>query len=291
MVKIQEDWCSICGLEGPFPAFFPGASLRESRCRGCGSSRRNRDVARVLLSLCLPKPGDGAGKALQQPSLSSCLDVLSSLRIYELQAKGALHTVLSALPGYVCSEYLRDVPPGERDATGLLCQDVTRLTFDDAAFDLVISQDIMEHVADPWRGFGEVARILRPGGAHVFTVPLHEGRLTRQRATVDVAGDVTGNATGLVKHLLPPVCHKDPLDPAGALVFWDYGDDLPEILVRKGIGARLALHARFYDPDEICAIGDEQAWKRCNEACEQGKQVSFFLYNSAVFVTEGKNSG
>lgn len=275
MRDFPEAFCCICGREGPFPPFFPGASMRECRCPGCGSSRRNRDVARVLMDGCLPEARSAAGEDAENLALGNVLRSLASLHIYELQAQGALHSVLGLLPDYVCSEYLRDVPPGERNRHGVLCQDASRLTFADASFDVVISQDIMEHMDDPWRGFDEIARVLRPGGRHIFTVPLHEGERTRPRAAL---------RGGKVRHILPPVFHKDPLDPDGALVFWDYGDDLPDLLKQRGIEARMALHTAFYDPAELCRVGDDEDWRRCREACEHGGQVSFFLYNSVVFV-------
>lgn len=42
--------------------------------------------------------------------------------------------------------------------------------FDDAAFDLVVSNQVLEHVADGGHFFAELARVLRPGGvsAHLF---------------------------------------------------------------------------------------------------------------------------
>ena len=46
-------------------------------------------------------------------------------------------------------------------------------------FDLVVTQDVLEHVLDPARA-AEIARTLRPGGAHVFTVPwYHQPTLRR----------------------------------------------------------------------------------------------------------------
>ena len=54
----------------------------------------------------------------------------------------------------------------------MICQDVTNLTFDKDSFDLVISSDVMEHVHDSWKGFEEVVRVLKPGGAYIFTIPV-----------------------------------------------------------------------------------------------------------------------
>ena len=206
--------------------------------------------------------------------LEARLSLLRSLSVYELQAQGPLHDRLAGLPNYVCSEFYPDVTPGSFTDRGVLCQDAERLTFPDASFDLVISQDVMEHLADPWHGFSEIQRTLRPGGVHLFTVPVHEGRATRQRAVK------RGTA---VENLLPPVYHKDPLNAEGALVFWDFGEDLPELLSQYGISAGLVVYTRFYLPDAICSLDTAAAYARYRKARENNSIASFFLYNSIVF--------
>jgi SAM-dependent methyltransferase len=45
------------------------------------------------------------------------------------------------------------------------------LPFDDASFDTVLSNQVGEHVRHPEAFFGELARLLRPGGHLIFTVP------------------------------------------------------------------------------------------------------------------------
>ncbi len=63
----------------------------------------------------------------------------------------------------------------------------------------------------------EIMRVVKPGGAHVFTAPKHKGlRGTRQRARLD---------HGVVTHLLDPQYHGNPLADDRELVTWDYGDD------------------------------------------------------------------
>ena len=114
MRDITEAYGRKCRLHGLFQPFFDGASWREARCPGCGSSRRNRDLARVLLDECGPHDGKHA-------FLDTSLEAFSSLRIYELQSKGALHDALRGLPGYISSEYFRDVPPGKYSPAHVLC--------------------------------------------------------------------------------------------------------------------------------------------------------------------------
>ena len=51
--------------------------------------------------------------------------------------------------------------------------DVTALPFRDRAFDLVCAFDIVEHVAEDRRALAEIARVLRPDGALILSVPLY----------------------------------------------------------------------------------------------------------------------
>jgi SAM-dependent methyltransferase len=92
-----------------------------------------------------------------------------------------------------------------------------RLTFPDAAFDLFVTQDVLEHVFRPDRVVREVMRVLKPGGAHVFTTPKHRAlRKTSCRARMD---------GGQIQYLLQPEYHGNPIGDGRSLVTWDYGDD------------------------------------------------------------------
>lgn len=55
---------------------------------------------------------------------------------------------------------------------------VTALEYPDQFFDLVSALDIIEHVEDDATAFAEVARVTRPGGCLLISVPLHEGHWT-----------------------------------------------------------------------------------------------------------------
>ena len=53
---------------------------------------------------------------------------------------------------------------------------IQALPFRDAAFDAVVASEVLEHLADEilHPGLGEVARVLRPGGRFIGTVPADE---------------------------------------------------------------------------------------------------------------------
>lgn len=56
---------------------------------------------------------------------------------------------------------------------------ITALPFGDGSFDLVAAFDVIEHVEDDALTFAELARVLKPDGRLVFSVPLHPARWTR----------------------------------------------------------------------------------------------------------------
>jgi len=70
-------------------------------------------------------------------------------------------------------------PPAIATGTGPdLYYDGKRLPFDDATFDTVLSAQVLEHTPEPQALMLEMARVLRPGGRLLLTVPfsfrLHE---------------------------------------------------------------------------------------------------------------------
>lgn len=91
---------------------------------------------------------------------------------------------------------------------------------------------MFEHVPDDHRAFAEIHRVLRPGGALVFTVPLMDAGATLERARIE---------RGVVVHLVEPEYHGDRLrGPGAVLAFRTYG---PDIVGRLGAaGFEAALH-------------------------------------------------
>ena len=54
---------------------------------------------------------------------------------------------------------------------GFRSEDLTRLTYSDASFDLVLTSETLEHVPDLEAALREIRRVLVPGGRHIFTIP------------------------------------------------------------------------------------------------------------------------
>lgn len=49
--------------------------------------------------------------------------------------------------------------------------DICSMPFADESFDLVLATDVIEHVEDDGRALREIARVLKPGGVVLLTVP------------------------------------------------------------------------------------------------------------------------
>jgi SAM-dependent methyltransferase len=208
-------------------AFARGSAL--ARCPYCGLSVfvRFREDSGLQCIICY------AG--IVQGSLGWALhDLIGSLGsddVCELSARGALANFLRRTARSVAaSEYHEGVQPGSVHE-GIRCEDVQRLTYADASFDLVTHTEVLEHVPDDRLAFKELLRVLRPGGTMVFTIPMHGGLSTVERARI---------RDGAVDHLLEPVYHLDSLRGEGILAFRDYGDDVLERLQRAGfVDARI----------------------------------------------------
>lgn len=56
-----------------------------------------------------------------------------------------------------------------------LISDITAIPAPDASFDVIVCTEVLEHVFDPRAALKEFARLLKPGGRLVLTVPLCAG--------------------------------------------------------------------------------------------------------------------
>src|SRR6185436_772973 len=108
---------------------------------------------------------------------------------------------------------------------GFRSENLEAQTFADSSFDLVVTQDVLEHVLHPDRAFSEIARTLKPGGAHVFTVPWYYWKSTLVRAV---------ERNGALHHLEPPDYHKNPIDDSGSLVVREWGSEMLEFIHAHG---------------------------------------------------------
>jgi len=196
-----EGHCPICEAPATFAA--KDAWLRDHfLCGGCGSQPRERALFSVLGAL---RP-DWRDLAIHE--CSPCTPASRRLR--------------EQAPGYVASQYDPAIPWGSiHPDYGYRSEDLERQTFADESFDLVITQDVMEHVFAPDLAMREIARTLKPGGMHICTVPI----VNKDKPSTRRAGRTSD---GVVRHLLEPVYHGNPMDPNGSLVTVDWGYDIAD---------------------------------------------------------------
>jgi len=125
-------------------------------------------------------------------------------------------------PGYIATQYDTSVPFGARHPQGYRSENLEAQTFPDAVFDLVLTQDVFEHLFDPAAAIREIARTLKPGGLYVMTVPIvNKDGPTVRRAEL---------GSGQVIHHLPAEFHGNPIDASGSLVTIDWGFDIASTL-------------------------------------------------------------
>ncbi|MBG84576.1 MAG: hypothetical protein CMJ40_08525 [Phycisphaerae bacterium] len=149
----------------------------------------------------------------------------SSLHESSPGRRGASARLARQCADYTPSQYDPAIQLGEWDPTRRWRnENLEKQTFADESFDLVISQDVMEHVFDIDSAFREIARTLKPGGAHIFTTPLVNGDSSGTRPAARLLED------GSVEYLEPPEYHGNPIDDEGSLVTWKYGYDIVDII-------------------------------------------------------------
>ena len=70
---------------------------------------------------------------------------------------------------YVASQFDPSIPFGTNHPNGYRSEDLESQTFPDKSFDIVVTQDVFEHIFEPSKAIKEIARTLRPNGAFIAT--------------------------------------------------------------------------------------------------------------------------
>lgn len=192
LVDLESSWER--GDGGPIP------NWRERVvCSHCGMNNRQRLVAKLVQ------------QAVREHAAP---------RIYLMERVTPIFQWVRRLPGADVqgSEYLGYQYRGGEVVGGVRHEDVMALSYGDAAFDVIVSNDVFEHIPDPAAALRECFRVLRPGGTMLATFPFHT-----ERADTLVRARLAG---GAVEHLHPPQYHGNPLSVDGSLVFHDFGWNL-----------------------------------------------------------------
>lgn len=188
-------YCPVCGERTLF--FKTGDWLRDHFfCVRCRSIPRGRALFLVLSE--------------QFPNWRELI-------IHESSPGSPTYEFFSAAnANYVPTRFFPNIAPGTTHH-GFRCEDLARQTFGNETFDMVVTQDVLEHLLEPGAAFREIARTLKPGGVHLFTVPWYHWQETRIRARMN---------NNVIEYLETPEYHDNLVDAKGALVVTEWGKDL-----------------------------------------------------------------
>ncbi len=180
-------------------------------CISCGASLRVRRLAEVMLNLYPAGPSRSIAEWVHAPEVQG-------LRIAEINGITGLTLLLTSHPHHRYSEYQ------DRESSQVRHEDLTKLTYPNDSFDLVLTSETLEHVPDLNKALAEIHRILIPGGRHIFTIPWRpDVPWTFARATIH---------DGRIEPLVALIHH--PGGNVGYPVFTEIGQDFPEVLAAVG---------------------------------------------------------
>ena len=174
-------------------------------CTACGSNLRSIALGDAVKSFL------GTREPLRRVVDT---EIGRKLAILEINEAGTLTPVLRQFGGYVFGAYPE--------------VDMHAIPYPSGTFDIVIHSDTLEHVPNPVHALSECRRVLKPGGALCFTVPIIVGRMTRDR-------------TGL-----PKSYHGDPTTATDDLIVrTEFGADAWTYVMESGFN-RVTIHAVGY---------------------------------------------
>lgn len=138
-------------------------------------------------------------------------------------ARGTSLRLKKEAPNYFATQYFPGIESG-KIYKGFRNENLEDLSFEDQSIDLHITQDVFEHIFDYKEAWREIARTLKPGGAHIFTTPL-----VNRNFPSEVCARIKPD--GLVEHLIePPEYHGNPVSKEGSLVTVRWGYDISKII-------------------------------------------------------------
>jgi SAM-dependent methyltransferase len=239
--------CNVCGLDTLFLYDDPALHRESLVCAHCLTTSRYRSLARGLLHAFEQLAGVRARSLADLPTGGRTPRV----SVYDTQvpfdAGGSAYPIPNLIArcawiDLVVSRWRPELPPGAALALRTTNQNLERLTFPDAAFDVVLTSDVMEHVRLEAPAHREIRRVLRPGGFYLFTVPHFRDRPTIERVRIVDPADPSRD-----EDVLPREYHGDANAEDGrALAYRSFGIDLDERLRRLGFAV---VYSKRDDPE------------------------------------------
>jgi SAM-dependent methyltransferase len=158
--------------------------------------------------------------------------------------RGFSYQMKHGCANYTATQFFPDVRLGE-SREGMRREDLERQTFASEVFDLVITQDVFEHLFDPPSAQREIWHTLKPGGLHILTTPVIKGRTHSERRAMRLPD-------GSIRCIGPPEYHGNPIGD-GALVTFYYGQDLFDSLANW---APFDVEVRSFNDRTRAILGD-----------------------------------
>jgi len=166
-------------------------------CKSCSSIPRERHLSHVI---------------------DQIFPNLKNIKIHESSPapRGASLKLKSRSDHYIASHYFPDI--SQDFVNDFKNIDLHRQNFENELFDLVVTQDVFEHLPYPDQAIQEIYRTLKPGGYFISTIPLvNKFQPTQQWAKLE---------NDELVFLHEPDYHGNPIDPKGSPVFWHFGYDI-----------------------------------------------------------------
>ena len=231
----KEMICNVCGKKS-FPLYdFPNLKLRNEhrieilretlQCRVCLSTMRHRSLVEKFLN----HVGIANARDLISVNEISKND-LSKISILDTDAFSPMSKILRGHPNYFVSSFSSDKPLNTLLGENHYNINLECIGFPDNFFDLILTSDVMEHVRDIDTAHFEIARILKPGGKYIFTVP-YDSNCDDEHLLIEVneGGD---------KYLVPPQYHGDPVN-GGIVAYRVFGQRIFKDLQNIGFEVKL----------------------------------------------------
>ena len=198
-------------------------------CEKCGSIPRERALMKVISDV----SPDFQKKKIHESS--PC-------------GRGASLRLMNECEQYISSHYWADEDYCEEPHLNINLEDQK---LGSESFDLVVTQDVFEHLPNPIAASREIFRTLKPGGFLIQTVPLvNRFNETQQWAKLNSDNDI--------EWLYEPDIHGNPIDPEnGSPVFWHYGYDFVSNIDKwAGFKSIIILNQieRFGIEGELCEV-------------------------------------
>lgn len=200
-----QGFCPCCGKETTFTS--KNTWFRDYLfCDNCGSIPRERALMKCI-EMFFP---DWRNKKIHESSPTMW--------------RGPSVRFRDECKNYYASQYWPDKKRGEL-VDGIYNIDLEKQSsIKKNTFDLVVTQDVFEHLYNPHKAAKEIARTLKKGGAHIFTVPMVNKEKPTEKWSVIKKKKI--------HFLYNEEYHSNPVDPEGSPVSYHYGYDLAHLFYK-----------------------------------------------------------